>query len=333
MKYIKLAAIFFIFSVCCFNPAHAFLIRISGINADFNVRGLNQDENGVLSISEMGKVGESNQFAFDIPNEYIAKNKEGEIDLWKSLENWRAQSPRGLGHPFTDTSTGQRIAFFPMTDYYGTPQETPQYLALPFLLERQKSHTNLNIEAANGSKVSTKVPQLALAAKLDALVTQNAVVNCRGNSNRSEECMVCNCANEAWSENHRGRININRTVLRRLQGVDYPNTICGVIWQRSQFSWTLNPSRNYPNMSQKTIRGNMLRECVRASKDAIKEGPWEYDSFYNPKLASPEWARNAVKFHRHQNHRFARLKTFRVDRRNGDKHVRTAIGVSAQGAE
>jgi spore germination cell wall hydrolase CwlJ-like protein len=43
---------------------------------------------------------------------------------------------------------------------------------------------------------------------------------------------------EARGESYRGRLAVAQTVLNRVKSVHFPNTVCGVVFQKSQFSWT-----------------------------------------------------------------------------------------------
>jgi spore germination cell wall hydrolase CwlJ-like protein len=43
---------------------------------------------------------------------------------------------------------------------------------------------------------------------------------------------------EARGESYRGRLAVAQTVLNRVRSVRFPNTVCGVVFQRGQFSWT-----------------------------------------------------------------------------------------------
>lgn len=288
--------------------AQAVVVTVSGINEGFNIRQLNELSGGTYGVEVTGTSTGEQQFRFTIPDEYVITNRSGQIDLWRSLERWRASSPRGVGYPYTDSSSGQRIAYFPITsianDANGIVQFTEnQYLALPFLLERKNTHPNLSVQSRDGREVSLVVPRVGLVDAIAAAGRQGSV-NCTSNSRRAAECLICNCANEAGStsEGHTGKVAVNRTVLSRLTRQSYPDTICGVVWQPSQFSWTFGGRLR----SRDVVTGDDLRACVRASIEAVNLGAWEWDMFYNPNSVTPAWAARFA--HRgsytHANHRF-----------------------------
>jgi spore germination cell wall hydrolase CwlJ-like protein len=43
---------------------------------------------------------------------------------------------------------------------------------------------------------------------------------------------------EARGESYRGQLAVAQTVLNRAKSVHFPNTVCGVVFQKNQFSWT-----------------------------------------------------------------------------------------------
>ena len=53
-------------------------------------------------------------------------------------------------------------------------------------------------------------------------------------------CMALNTYHEARGESFIGQVAVNEVVLNRMASETWPSTACGVIWQRKQFSWTIN---------------------------------------------------------------------------------------------
>lgn len=43
---------------------------------------------------------------------------------------------------------------------------------------------------------------------------------------------------EARGESYRGQLAVAQTVLNRVRSPQFPNTVCGVVFQKGQFSWT-----------------------------------------------------------------------------------------------
>jgi N-acetylmuramoyl-L-alanine amidase len=123
------------------------------------------------------------------------------------------------------------------------------------------------------------------------------VLTCPSNGT-AYNCQVCNCYHESSGEPQEGRIAVAKTVLSRVaaaqasisrnQRPDFPNSVCGVIFQPSQFSWT--PGNN--TISAKTAeQKTALRECRAAVNVAQTEGANGLIYFYNPRKVTPGWLR------------------------------------------
>lgn len=56
-------------------------------------------------------------------------------------------------------------------------------------------------------------------------------------------CLVVNIYHEARGEPLKGQIAVANVVMNRVASKHYPDTVCAVVFQRKQFSWTLSPSK------------------------------------------------------------------------------------------
>ena len=61
-------------------------------------------------------------------------------------------------------------------------------------------------------------------------------------SNKDIKCLADNIYHEARGEPYAGQVAVARVTLNRVAHSKYPDTICKVVYQRKQFSWTLNKS-------------------------------------------------------------------------------------------
>lgn len=62
-------------------------------------------------------------------------------------------------------------------------------------------------------------------------------------SKKEFTCLVKNVYHEARGESPQGKQAVAKVTLNRLKHRDYPKSICGVVYQKRQFSWTINPSK------------------------------------------------------------------------------------------
>jgi len=57
------------------------------------------------------------------------------------------------------------------------------------------------------------------------------------------ECLAKNLYHEARGENKEGQIAVAIVTMNRVKSSHYPNTICKVVYQHKQFSWTTHPPK------------------------------------------------------------------------------------------
>lgn len=53
-------------------------------------------------------------------------------------------------------------------------------------------------------------------------------------------CLIHNVYHEARGESRKGKLAVALVTLNRVDNKNYPNSICGVVFQKYQFSWTIN---------------------------------------------------------------------------------------------
>lgn len=103
-------------------------------------------------------------------------------------------------------------------------------------------------------------------------------------------CLVCNCYHESRGEPLDGRIAVLKTVLTRKEDDVYtfPDTVCGVVYEDGQFSWTEDKYSN--NITTKNAEDvQSLRECRQAADIAIDEGANGIIFFNNPRTSDNAW--------------------------------------------
>jgi spore germination cell wall hydrolase CwlJ-like protein len=57
-------------------------------------------------------------------------------------------------------------------------------------------------------------------------------------SERELGCLVANVYHEARGEDVLGQAAVAHVTLNRVRLPAYPDSVCGVVWQKGQFSWT-----------------------------------------------------------------------------------------------
>ena len=137
---------------------------------------------------------------------------------------------------------------------------------------------------------------------------------------KSEDvCLAENIYFEARSESYKGKTAIVNTTLKRVNDHWYPSSICKVVYQPNQFSWTLKKELTIeePNEYQKA-------ELI-AQKALAKQLPQvvgSADHYYAISIPEPSWAKNMKFIGRIGNHLFFDSKQ---PRDKNDKRPKTPI--------
>ncbi len=128
--------------------------------------------------------------------------------------------------------------------------------------------------------------------------------NCTGRNKNKMQCMVCNCFFEARGQNFDEQVMVSRAVLSRVVSPAHPNNVCGVVHQKSQFSWTIDMRGSRVRSKKKNqylILGEnskdlrkydkmAFRTCVASVKEAVKYDNEFFASYYvSKKIKMPHW--------------------------------------------
>ena len=103
-------------------------------------------------------------------------------------------------------------------------------------------------------------------------------------------CLALNVYHEARGEDGDGRMAVAAVTMNRVASAAFPGTVCDVVWQPSQFSWTKDgrPDRPYE-----------VEAWTAAMETAIRVywygqgGPVGSATYYHHETVSPYWARGA----------------------------------------
>lgn len=73
---------------------------------------------------------------------------------------------------------------------------------------------------------------------LSTSANAKSVLDCDQIRADEKVCLACNLYFEARGEQETGIIAVALVTLNRVKSLEYPNSICEVVWQKWQFSWT-----------------------------------------------------------------------------------------------
>lgn len=96
-------------------------------------------------------------------------------------------------------------------------------------------------------------------------------------------CLALNIYHEARGEPLDGRIAVAQVTMNRVESKRYPNTVCEVVYQKSQFSWTAgDPTITEP---EELIKAFLLVVQLETFEDFAGKAT----HYYAPAKASPFW--------------------------------------------
>jgi len=124
--------------------------------------------------------------------------------------------------------------------------------------------------------------------------------------NRQVHALALNIYHEARGESRQGQQMVGEVTLNRVRSSNYPNSICAVVYQRSQFSWTRNERRlRVTDSEQWKVAQEMSRKLISGRYRPISNGATH---FYNPQMvhSRPDWSRRYTRIARVGNHVFYR---------------------------
>jgi N-acetylmuramoyl-L-alanine amidase len=107
----------------------------------------------------------------------------------------------------------------------------------------------------------------------------------------SEMCLARNIYHEARGESRVDQIAVAHVVLNRTEHPRFPSTVCGVIHQRGQFSWT---SRNHGPPRERAAWERALTISRQVLSGEVSDPTNGAVYFWNHRQVRPSWTRNLI---------------------------------------
>lgn len=104
-------------------------------------------------------------------------------------------------------------------------------------------------------------------------------------------CLALNIYHEARGEEAEGQMAVAHTTLNRVQSSRFPNTICGVVWQHRQFSWTQDGRSDTPRDAE-AWRQSVYVAYLSARWHSMGEDFSHGALFYHEQSVNPRWNRS-----------------------------------------
>jgi len=116
---------------------------------------------------------------------------------------------------------------------------------------------------------------------------------------RELQCLSQNVYFEARGERTAGQLAVAMVTMNRVNSKRFPDTVCKVVWQRRQFSWTHDGKSDRPTDEKAWALAKKIAEFVYFKYDTFKQrsnGALDLTRgalhYYAPKMADPKWAKS-----------------------------------------
>lgn len=103
-----------------------------------------------------------------------------------------------------------------------------------------------------------------------------------------QNCLALNIYHEARSERVEGQIAVAQVTLNRVAHDEWPSTICEVVYQPKQFSWTHLVKEQSPLEKKAWKKARVIARDVMIGN---VEDPTHGAVFYHANYVNPDWAK------------------------------------------
>jgi N-acetylmuramoyl-L-alanine amidase len=106
-------------------------------------------------------------------------------------------------------------------------------------------------------------------------------------------CLVENVYHEARGEDVLGQAAVAYVTLNRGRSPDYPNSVCGVVWQKGQFSWTVDGRSD--RMTDLDAIEKAVDIALAVLRGKIEDPTGGALNYYAHHKVKPRWSRHGYK--------------------------------------
>ena len=121
-----------------------------------------------------------------------------------------------------------------------------------------------------------------------ALYYEHLGANQRPDATADLHCLALTVYHEARGEDEAGRLAVAAVTLNRMRSKRFPSTVCDVVWQPGQFSWTRD---GRPDKPYETGAWTMAMEAAIRTYWHGEASPVGNALYYHHDTVSPRWAK------------------------------------------
>lgn len=173
-------------------------------------------------------------------------------------------------------------------------------LAAATFLIASKSHNH-----NHHNKQESLTPSTNATAPIVSFVDVNELEVVKGINARQAKCLTDNLYHEARGEGEKGMELVAKVTLNRVKSSKYPDNICSVVYQKSQFSWTRG-RKTSPVLERTTYKKaeNIAIRTIRSWNENGRPFLLEGAVHFHTKFIKPSWSYYRTEVARHGNHIF-----------------------------
>lgn len=146
-------------------------------------------------------------------------------------------------------------------------------------------------------------PSLAPEDSIRPRRRPNALLPTSVYDERELYCLAQNIYFESRGESIEGQAAVAWVTLNRLLDEDFPDTICNVVWQDSQFSWTHDGKSDTPRDAVSWDRAQDIALDLVYSYDPVLD-PTSGSTYFHEHSISPGWSQKFERIGRIDDHVF-----------------------------
>lgn len=133
----------------------------------------------------------------------------------------------------------------------------------------------------------SKASNAFTAVTLGCLTAACATIYSQSQAAPEIKCLADNIYFEASNQSEVGQIAVGNVTMNRMYSKHFPNTVCDVVWEPKQFSWTHDGKSDIPKNTKVYKEVYNIAELVYNSDvPDVTEGA----TFYHANYVNPHWA-------------------------------------------
>lgn len=143
----------------------------------------------------------------------------------------------------------------------------------------------------------------AIIIALAIVMTQPVFAGC--DYNNQLQTLALNMYHEARGEGEKGMRMVGEVTINRTASSLYPDTICGVVYQKNQFSWVSKKKNKEPKEEESWQLA--LKIAKELLDDNVNSYPHLATHFVNLDVSRPSWTKRFDKVTKIGDHTFYRM--------------------------